>query len=259
LTILEQNLYTIAGKCLCSVRCQILLLTSNIFVTVTCSVGPVAIIACILLYRRMHRTSEHIKDEEILQAAIVFPTADMSSSHSSYSSQLPKTVHPEIHAVLKKSKYQGVKFDDKTGTWYVEGTQRMFVNEQEAAQQAYYQNSFRLPDSYKQPMFLRPPPGLGKPNPANALPQEEPEEYYVPDIEEQQQEIVPEETPDEKLTRRKAQLVAFYFYWDSEKPDIVGHVDNLFNRHDFKYIVRAVKTKYGLTPPGWEEELTSEE
>ena len=39
------------------------------------------------------------------------------------------------------------------------------------------------------------------------------------------------------------------------QPNIAEHVENLFARHDFSHVARAVKTKYGLLPPGplWEE------
>jgi len=55
--------------------------------------------------------------------------------------------------------------------------------------------------------------------------------------------------------RRKQELVEFYEYWDPDRPDIRGHVENLFRRHEFKHIVRAVLAKYGILPFGWELEL----
>ena len=70
---------------------------------------------------------------------------------------------------------------------------------------------------------------------------------------------LPPETSEQRLARRKAQLIAFYNYWDPDKGNIEDHVENLFQRHDFKFVARAVRTKYGLVPPGWDEELAYEE
>ena len=47
---------------------------------------------------------------------------------------------------------------------------------------------------------------------------------------------------------------------DPDKPDIPGHVEALFKRHNFEHVARAVKTKYGVLPPvsccrgAWETE-----
>jgi len=205
--------------------------------------------------------AEHISDDEVLKQAIV-PPMDMESSHSSYNSQLPKkTFHPELQDILKKSKYKGVKYDTATGSWYVEGMQRMFVNEEEAAQQAYLQTkAFHQPANYDKLAFINPPPGLGGGvkvvNDRSSFGSSDSFSMAVPVY---YDEPITIESPEEKLARRKAQLVAFYSYWDPEKPEIEAHVENLFVRHDFRYIMRAVKTKYGVVPPGWEEEVEKED
>ena len=65
----------------------------------------------------------------------------------------------------------------------------------------------------------------------------------------------PELSPEQLKEMRKRQLVEFYHFWDDSKPDIPGHVEHLFEIHEFEHIVRAILTKFGVVPPGWEEAL----
>lgn len=64
-----------------------------------------------------------------------------------------------------------------------------------------------------------------------------------------------EETEDEKFQRRRKQLIDFYEYHDPDRDDIVEHADKLMNKYDFKAVAKALKSKYGMLPPGWEDEL----
>jgi len=66
------------------------------------------------------------------------------------------------------------------------------------------------------------------------------------------------ESEEEKRQRRIRQLTSFYEYWDPENEDIAGRAERLFNQYGFTYIARAVQTKYGILPPGWEGELAAE-
>ncbi|KAH9245157.1 hypothetical protein BASA81_017379 [Batrachochytrium salamandrivorans] len=49
-------------------------------------------------------------------------------------------------------------------------------------------------------------------------------------------------TPEQKYEMRFQQLVAFYQFWEPEKPDIEEHSRNLLTKHDFDHVVRALKT-----------------
>jgi len=216
------------------------------------------ILLLVVAYCRIYRAG-HISDDDMLKEAIA---PNINANTETPGETTNRMVHPELQYVLKKSKYKGVKFDQVTGSWYVEGMQRMFVNEKEAAQQAYLQKpEFHGPTSVRrsqppQPP-LDPPPGLSSDNPTFAG---GPVVFdQQGDIESQQYPFAPQETPEEKIARRKAQLIAFYAYWDADKADAESHVDHLFKRHDFRYIMRAVKTKYGVVPPGWEEEAEYDE
>ena len=55
------------------------------------------------------------------------------------------------------------------------------------------------------------------------------------------------------LDLRKHQLVDFYAFHDPSREDIEGHVDNLFAKYNFQNLSSAVKNKYGVLPPGWEQ------
>lgn len=153
---------------------------------------------------------DHISDDEVINKAVSFSIIDEKN----------RVHHPEMHHVLKKSKYRGVKFDENKGIWRVEGTKQEFTTEKEAAQQAYIER----------------------------------ESIPTTDVTE-----VRFETEEEKLRRRKLQLIAFYSFWDPEKDDIEAHVNNLFNKHEFRVIVRAVRAKFSLVPPGWDEEVAAED
>ncbi|KAH9245156.1 hypothetical protein BASA81_017378 [Batrachochytrium salamandrivorans] len=59
-------------------------------------------------------------------------------------------------------------------------------------------------------------------------------------------------TPEQKYEMRFQQLVAFYQFWEPEKPDIEEHSRNLLTKHNFDHVVRALKTKYGVCPPSWD-------
>jgi hypothetical protein len=190
--------------------------------------------------------SELISDDEVLQQAIVGSTTVSSNPklRDSFSSMGSMHLHPEFHYVVKKSQYRGVKFDESTGSWVVEGTTRMFQTEKEAATNAYYQ-TVRMSDNIEEKPtgnIVTPPPGFT----SNVVRDREDLRANKPNV----------ETPEEATERRKGQLVAFYNYWDPSKTDVQTHVSTLFDRHDFRFIARAVKQKYGLVPPGWDDEIS---
>ena len=234
-------------------------------IVITCTAGPITICFCFLLYRRLYR-AEHISDEEVIKQALVLPNDLGMTGQSQLESRLSRiALHPEMDYILKKSKYRGVSFNTSTGTWEVEGTKRMYTTEQEAAKAAYL-NTESVRRQERNEEKKRKQKEKEQKNLATLGDLEEGMNninnddasmiYSNPPAEE---EVYLIETPEERLNRRKMQLIAFYKYWDSEKEDIPGHVDNLFKRHDFIHVARAVRAKYGLVPPGWDEEIALEE
>src|SRR5262249_34342059 len=130
---------------------------------------------------------------------------------------------------------------------------RLYPNEKEAAKDAYYQMSMQVQPQYHHPGKRRVPPSIGPPpgmmSTDGPLMQQPASEASFQDDYEGEEEVI-FETPEQMLARRKNQLVLFYQYWDPDRPNIKEHVETLFERHDFEHVARAVRTKFGLVPPG---------
>lgn len=233
-------------------------------VAVPAVVLPFVMAALFLAFRHFRAQKQHITSDEIVQQALNYNPGERGNSmgssdpHSSFSSMNKMSVHPELqHVLATKSKFRGVRYDANTRQWAVEGTQRMYANEQEAAKWAYYQAALQAqPQLYQQNLSIRrelaPPPGMFLPSsPGAGYQQPKSQELYAED------NFWANETEMQKQARHIQQLIAFYTYWDPEKPNIEDHVRTLFDRHDFKHILRAVNTKFGLVPPGWSEEEAS--
>jgi len=232
-------------------------------------IGLAVIIFCCIKVR-----SGYISDREVIAGIHESPFLGKQRDSAGINLPIEKQIHPELAAVMeKKSKYRGITFDINNKMWRSNATGQLFATEMEAAQAAYLaQVNAGSPRLGKAPSFLTQfsssalvsqssSPKLTSSPPLNSSPiltnqnsfsNASPIAAYIAEPE------YKVETSDEKRERRIRQLINFYEYWDADKDDIPGHVDHLFKRHDFTYIARAVKTKYGLVPPGWEEELEAE-
>jgi hypothetical protein len=238
--------------------------------------SAVLILGLFLLYRRCYK-AHHISHEELLSQS-------MLSMHDSLhigtpgSSPQKMYIHPEMHAAIAKaSKYRGVEFNSQTNQWAANG--RTYSNEMEAAQAAYFlqaqqqlqemqmrqmqqqQQMMMMMQQQQQQQQQQQMMMQNSPNSGSARFYQEPPGFSAPAYQYQEREIEAQYqppqppappaplTPEQITQRRKEQLIEFYKYFDSEKPDIEEHVNNLFDRHNFEHIARAVKTKYGLLPP----------
>jgi hypothetical protein len=189
----------------------------------------------------MYHISHHVTNKEVLQ--------DLNQQTYSPTLGSPK-YHPELSAVMAKTPtYKGLQFDVVQMKWVVIGTGQYFDTEFEAAKQAY---AFKVKTQVKSPL---------KPIPKSPLTSSSssPKSVMGTTTFSQEEQVLvvsyKDETDDEKSFRRTRQLVQFYEYWDADRPDIQGHVENMFKRHNFTNISRAVMTKFGVLPPGWEDEL----
>jgi len=210
----------------------------SIIIPVT--VGPVVLLLFCFCARKMYR-AQHISSEEVLKQAQVISVGGAPGGLKSF--------HPELAAIVA-SKYKGVSFNPSTGEWSVAGKAEKFQDEQAAARFAYL-NLAGLggaPDksATSQSSYSSPRSAIVSNDFPVAAYQGDDTEYVV-----NAKPLSPEEIKE----RRLKQLISFYEYWEPSKADIAAHAENLLNRHDFEHVARAVKTKYGVLPPGWAEEL----
>ena len=205
---------------------------------------------CVFIYCCVKLRSGYISENEIMVG--VHDDQELKRRDSAQKN-LSQTFHPEFAAVMeKKSKYKGITYDINAKMWRSNTTGQLFVNEMDAAQAAYFaQVNAASPRARGNPM-------LATQSSSPILTQQSSFGSMSPIIAAYNEPMIPTETDEEKRARRIKQLINFYEYWDADKPDIPGHTENLIKRHDFTYVARAVKTKYGLLPPGWEEELEAD-
>lgn len=182
---------------------------------------PWMLIMAVFLYKMRGRFF-HIGEKEILGDDYdLIKKGIIPNTHSSVTSM--GFSHPEAHVVAlrvaARSKFKGVEYDPELNVWFVlENSQKKaFQGEKEAATYAYQQTAR---------IHLEPQ------SPSRVMSEEEIKQ------------------------KRIEELVEFYEYWDRDKPDIRRHVENLFDRHDIEHIARAVKTKYGLLPVSWENDIS---
>ncbi|KAH9255248.1 hypothetical protein BASA81_006688 [Batrachochytrium salamandrivorans] len=201
-------------------------------IIVMCVIGPFILLAlgCIVYRFRRKPHLHHITRKEVLNQAVGnFVSFDQ-----------PLKAHPELQAVIAASKFKGVVFDKTTQTWGVLGENKRYTNEKEAAQRAYL-NMAKLD---------------GKPGHSDlssSASTTNVRAFTSMEITEPQFMINAKPlTPEQTYELRFQQLVAFYQFWEPEKPDIEEHSRNLLTKHDFDHVVRALKTKYGVCPPSWD-------
>lgn len=225
-----------------------------VLIVVMCVLGPFILLGCGCAVYHVSKKPHlhHITRKEILHDAVTnFVSFD----------QPMKGVHPELQTVLAESKFKNVVFDKNTQTWGVLGEAKRYTNEKEAAQRAYLnmakakdalgpsrtKNSDMVRSYFVSNLKTNP---LVKSSSASATnvrdftSMELGETVYVVNA--------TPLTPTQRNELRFRQLVAFYEFWEPEKPDIEEHSRNLLSRHDFDHVVRALKTKYGVCPPSWD-------
>ncbi|KAH9246608.1 hypothetical protein BASA81_015875 [Batrachochytrium salamandrivorans] len=191
-------------------------------IIVMCVIGPFILLAlgCIVYRFRRKPHLHHITRNEVLNQAVGnFVSFDQ-----------PLKAHPELQAVIAASKFKGVVFDKTTQTWGVLGENKRYTNEKEAAQRAYL-NMAKLD---------------GKPGHSDlssSASTTNVRAFTSMEIGEMQFVVnATPLTPEQKYEMRFQQLVAFYQFWEPEKPDIEEHSRNLLTKHDFDHVVRALKT-----------------
>ena len=228
--------------------CPTLSFIEQNLIPIAAGVPAGALLIIIALVCACRTKSDHISDGELLADLEGKPLEQGSPLQSGSEKQL----HPELASVIaKNSRYKGLTFDVKTKLWIVNKTGETFAEEKQAAEAAYFAMAQAKKGS---PLFLR-KQGSSQSNTLNSSFSNSNMPISAYASSEDMLETVRVEPEEEKKDRRMKQLTQFYEYWDSDRHDIPGHVENLFNRHDFTYIARAVRTKFGLLPPGWEEEM----
>jgi len=99
--------------------------------------------------------------------------------------------------------------------------------------------------------LVPPPPGVMSPGyyPSVASPM-----YSAPPMAPQASSPIPasKALDPSTLTIRKGQLCDFYLFHDPTRENIPEHVDKLFDKYSFENILAAVRSKYGVAPPGWQ-------
>lgn len=207
---------------------------------------PVGLIFIILLLFCACRTrSDHIPDGELLADLEEAPAYKGSPKYS----PSEKLMHPELVAVMeKKSRYKGLAFDPSKLLWIVTKTGETYATEQEAARAAYFALAKSKNAGWGSPL-------ISKQSSSGALVSSFAQPLAAYASSEEVLDRSHEETDEQKRSRHIKQLILFYEYWDADRHDIKGHVETLFERHDFTYVARAVRTKFGILPPGWDDEL----
>lgn len=209
-------------------------------IIVTCTLVAAAIIFAIVFALVRHRRKthlHHITRREVMNHAV--------TNFQSFDQPL-KGVHPELQTVLAESKFKNVVFDKTTQTWGVLGETKKYATEKDAAKKAYL-NMAAIAAAQK--------------NKQSAVVDTESTKAFLEIIKptttskQQNEEYVVNATPlssAQTYELRLEQLIAFYQYWEPEKPDVENHANNLLKKHEFEHVVRALKSKYGVCPPMWE-------
>lgn len=254
---------------------------------------PVAMLLAFLGFRRIYQAL-HISHAELLSQSVLTMDASIlegSPSPNSPEASKQRYVHPELHAAIAKaSKYRGVNFDSDANQWAANG--RTYSNELDAAKAAYLlhvaeqQRARRAtePDQAKSDEAEQGAVAFASVSSATASPRVgeslasassprrttqaaliagAPVDVTPAYARAEAPEVIARVSlrdarnldPAQISARRKQELRLFYMFWEPERPDIDQHVDDLFARHEFRHIARALKTKFGVLPPGWEDEL----